>query len=73
MILLMICLSSARLNSGCRINIVVEYSARQGLNEYPGKSWIHKVNAVRALVTLGVEAIEEVEYFTLLTYFYVET
>ena len=46
-------------------NIVAEHSARLGLNIHRGKSKILKVNSTSTVsVTLGVEAMEEVNHFT---------
>ena len=50
-----------------KTNIVAEHSARLGLNIHRGKSKILKVNSTSTVsVTLGVEAIEEVDHFTYL-------
>ena len=47
-----------------KTNIVAEYSARLGLNIHRRKRKILKVNSTSAApITLGVEAIEEVDHF----------
>ena len=50
-----------------KTNIAAEHSARPRLNIHERKSEVVKVNSTSAVsVTLGVEAIEEVEHFTYL-------
>ena len=64
----MIWLSCSTPNSRCKkTNIVAEHSARLALNIHSGKSKILKVNSTSTVsVTLGVEAIEEMDHFTYL-------
>ena len=70
--LLMIWLSCPTPNSKCKKRpvtpiIVAEHSARLGLNIHREKSKILKVSSTSAAsVTMGVEAIEEVDHFTYL-------
>ena len=53
--------------SGCPPNIVAKHSARLGLHIRRGKSKILKVNSTSTVsVTLGMEAIKEVDLFTYL-------
>ena len=50
-----------------KTNIVAGNSAHLGLNVHGGKSKIVKVNSTSTVsVTLGVDAIEEVDHFTYL-------
>ena len=52
-----------------KTNIVAEHSAHLGMNIHRRKSKFLKVNSTSTVsVTLGVEAIEEVDHFTYDTY-----